>query len=80
MSDETGRTAEGWKLGDRVEILSAAGPTHFRGRIIELRGPLGPGGAQVYRIRIGRKPGKPLYVEVLGDQLKLLAPATDRAP
>ena len=56
-----------FSLGDRVEIL------HFgRGRIIELRGPLGPGGAQVYRVRYGRKP-KAAYIEVLGNQIR---PAT----
>ena len=53
------------KLGDRVKIR------HYpdvRGRIVELRGPLGPGGAQVYRVRIWRKP-KPTYVELGEDQL-----------
>jgi hypothetical protein len=47
-------------LGDRVRIL------HFSdrsGRVVELRGPLGPDGAQIYRVRIGRKPN-PTYIEV----------------
>ena len=38
------------------------------GRIVELRGPLGPGGAQIYRIRIPRKP-KSMYIELREDQL-----------
>jgi hypothetical protein len=53
-----------FSVGDRVEIM------HFgRGRIIEVRGPLGPGGAQVYRVLYRRKP-KPAYIEVLGSQLR----------
>jgi hypothetical protein len=53
-----------FSLGDRVEIL------HFGpGRITELRGPLGPGGAQVYRVLYRRKP-KAAYIEVLGSQLR----------
>ena len=53
-----------FSLGDRVEIL------HFgRGKIIDLRGPLGPDGAQVYRVLYRRKP-KAAYIEVLGNQLR----------
>jgi hypothetical protein len=53
-----------FSLGDRVEIM------HFgRGKITELRGPLGPGGAEVYRVLYRRKP-KPAYIEVLGSQLR----------
>jgi hypothetical protein len=60
-----------FSLGDRVEIL------HFgRGKIVELRGPLGPGGAEVYRVRYRRKP-KAAYIEVLGSQLR---PAKAAAP
>lgn len=58
------------KMGDRVEV-------HYypalRGRIIELRGPLGPGGLQVYRVRFERKP-KPLFIELTEDQLELISP------
>ena len=51
-------------LGDRVEII------HFGpGKITELRGPLGPGGAQVYRVIYRRKP-RAGYIEVLGSQLR----------
>ena len=53
------------KLGDRVEVLHYPA---WRGRIVELRGPLGPGGAQIYRVRIPRKP-KSMYIELREDQL-----------
>ena len=55
------------KLGDRVRLLSPGRPLF--GRVVELRGPLGPKGAQIYRVRLGRKP-KPAYIEVRGDQLE----------
>jgi hypothetical protein len=63
----TKRTAgpQVFKVGDLVEIRNSGYP---RARIVELRGPLGPGGAEVYRVRVRRKP-KPMYVEVLGEQL-----------
>lgn len=56
------------KLGDRVKILRSAGQ---RGRIVELRGALGPGGVNVYRVRVTRKP-KPAYIELREDQLVAL--------
>jgi hypothetical protein len=52
------------KLGDRVKIRSS----DWIGRIIEERGPLGPGGALIYRVRVPHKP-RPIYVEVREDQL-----------
>lgn len=54
--------------GDRIKVLHSSG---LRGQVVELRGPLGPGGAQIYRIRIRRKP-KSTYVEVREDQLEQL--------
>jgi hypothetical protein len=58
------RPSPAFMLGDNVEIL------HFGpGKIIELRGPLGPGGAQVYRVRYSHKP-RVAYIEVLGNQLR----------
>lgn len=54
------------KVGDLVKIRHSG---FKRARIVELRGPLGPGGAEVYRVRVRRKP-KPAYVEVLADQLE----------
>jgi hypothetical protein len=53
------------KLGDRVRVLHHPG---LCGRIVELRGPLGPGGAQIYRVRFPRKP-KSMYIELREDQL-----------
>ncbi len=53
-----------FSLGDRVEIIRF-GP----GKIIELRGPLGPDGALVYRVLYRRKPNAG-YIEVLGSQLR----------
>jgi hypothetical protein len=57
-----------FNLGDRVRIKDLAGQV---GRIAELRGPLGPGGAPVYRVRVRRKPAVS-YIELLGDQLEYL--------
>lgn len=54
------------KLGDRVRIRHYAGNL---GRVVELRGPLGPGGAQVYRVQVARKP-EPTYIELREDQLE----------
>ena len=56
------------KVGDRVKILSPGGMT---GRVVELRGPLGPKGAQVYRIQLRGKP-KPAYIEVVEEQLEAI--------
>ena len=60
------------KLGDRVRVLHYP---DMRGRIVELRGALGPGGAQIYRVRFPRKP-KSMYVELREDQL-ILIPNTE---
>jgi hypothetical protein len=59
------KSSQSFNLGDWVEIRHT---THMRGRIVELRGPLGPGGAQIYRVRVERKP-KPTFIEVREDQL-----------
>ena len=59
-----------FNLGDRVKIHRSGG---MRGRIVELRGPLGPGGVQIYRVLVRRKP-EPTYIELREDQLQL-APA-----
>jgi hypothetical protein len=52
------------KLGDWVQIRYS----ELRGPIVELRGPLGPGGVQIYRVRFRRKPTR-AYIEVREDQL-----------
>jgi hypothetical protein len=55
-----------FKVGELVSILNSA---YRRGRIAEDRGPLGPHGVRVYRIRIQNKP-RPAYIEVREDQLE----------
>jgi hypothetical protein len=66
------KPTEPLKLGDRVKIRHSA---DLRGRIVELRGPLGPGGVQIYRVRVRRKP-KPTYIELREDQLVLIPAGT----
>ena len=61
-----------FKLGDRVEIRLSKSS----GRIVELRGPLGPGGVEIYRIRVRGKP-RPAYTEVREDQLILIPDEAD---
>jgi hypothetical protein len=60
------------KVGDLVTIRNY--PVR-RARIVELRGPLGPGGKQVYRVLVRRKP-KPVYIELREDQLVLIPAET----
>jgi hypothetical protein len=57
------------KVGDVVKIR------HYgrRGRVVEFRGPLGPGGALVYRVIVRRKP-KPGYIDLTEDLLTLIPP------
>jgi hypothetical protein len=64
------KPAPAFQLGDYVKILHSP---YTRARIIELRGPLGPGGVQIYRVRFGPK-GDRSYTELRGDQLELLPP------
>ena len=68
MGNENGKSVPALKLGDRVKIRHSLG---MKGRIVEWRGPLGPGGAQIYRVQTRRKP-EPVYIEVREDQLILL--------
>jgi hypothetical protein len=56
------------KLGDYVNIKYYPA---LRARIVELRGPLGPGGAEVYRVRVRRKP-KPYFIELTADLLEAI--------
>jgi len=60
----TKKASQPLKVGDRVRIRQSI----LRGRIVEERGPLGPGGMLIYRVRIPRKP-KSTYIEVAADQL-----------
>ena len=70
MAKET--TSPVFKYGDRVRVRLHP---DLRGRVVELRGALGPGGCQIYRVRFPRKP-KPFYIELREDQLILLPPKT----
>jgi hypothetical protein len=56
------------KVGTNVRIRDSG---YHRAKIAEFRGPLGPKGARVYRVRVQRKP-RPVYIEVLEEQLEVL--------
>jgi hypothetical protein len=73
MAENRKSETASFNLGDRVRIVGF--DRAVIGRVSELRGALGPGGAFVYRIRVFRKPYVS-YVEVLGDQLELV-PVTE---
>lgn len=62
-------------VGDRVKIRNS----NWRGPIVEFRGPLGPGGSFIYRVRTSRKP-KPSYIEVREDQLIAIPAAPKGGP
>jgi len=63
-----------FNLGDRVRIKHYA-----RGlaRVVELRGALGPGGEEVYRVRVGRKPYAS-HIELMESQLEMVSPAGEQ--
>ena len=68
--------AEPLTVGTAVKILNSGyGPA----TIAEYRGPLGPGGARVYRVRVQEKPW-PVYLEVREDQLQVLDDARGLRP
>ena len=58
------------QLGSRVRFLAAP---ELTGKVVEFRGPLGPKGVEIYRIRFLNRPYKS-YVEVRGDQIEVLPP------
>ena len=58
-----------FKWGDRVKLRLSK----LSGRIVELHGPLGPGGVNIYRVRVRRKP-TPKYIDVREDQMILIPP------
>jgi hypothetical protein len=70
-----GEVVAALKIGDRVKIRNYAGKV---GRIVELRGALGPGGAPIFRVLVQRKPTAS-YIELRGDQLEA-APAAETEP
>ena len=57
--------AGSFKVGMWVNIRNSG---YGRARIVELRGPLGPGGALIYRVRVRKRP-TPTFIEVREDQL-----------
>jgi hypothetical protein len=68
MATKNKKPSQPLKLGDYVKIKYYP---DLRARIVELRGPLGPGGAQVYRVRIRFKP-RSIYVELPENHLKVI--------
>ncbi len=61
------------RLGDWVRIRLHP---DVHGQVIELRGPLGVGGAQVYRLLLDREPDD-TFVEVPEDELEVIRPAPE---
>lgn len=59
---------EPFEVGSVVKILNTG---YGKGKIVEYRGPLGPRGSRIYRVRVRSKP-KPAYIEVREDQLELV--------
>jgi hypothetical protein len=55
-------------LGSLVKIRNSG---YKKGKIVEYRGPLGPGGAKIYRVLVRGKPRR-AYIEVREDQLEPL--------
>ena len=66
------KLTEPLKIGTLVRIRNSG---YKCTRIVEFRGPLGPKGARVYRLRVRKKP-RPAYIEVLEDQLEAASSAT----
>ena len=64
----TQNLVEPLKVGTVVKIRNSGYP---RARIAEIRGPLGPKGARVYRVLVQRNPRR-VYIEVREDQLEVL--------
>ncbi len=58
------RKAKDYKVGQLVKIRHSLG----KAEIIEVRGPLGPGGMTVYRVSVKRWP-RPAVMEVNADQI-----------
>ena len=67
---------EDFQLGDIVVVKLHP---KIRAKVIELRGPLGPNGEQVYRIRFSKRFMR-RQAEVLPEQLRLLRREETAAP
>ncbi len=59
------------KIGTFVRIRDS-GYGQAPAQVTEFRGPLGPNGARIYGVRVGKKKPAP-YLEVREDQLEVLA-------
>jgi hypothetical protein len=64
----TQNLTEPLKIGTVVKILNSG---YQRAKVAEVRGPLGPKGARVYRVLVQTKPRR-VYIEVREDQLEVL--------
>lgn len=62
----TQNRADPLKVGTLVKIRNSG---YGLAEIVEYRGPLGPQGARIYRVRVRSKP-RPAYTEVREDQLE----------
>lgn len=67
----TQNLTEPLKVGTAVKIRNSG---YARAKIAEVRGPLGPGGARIYRVLVQKKPRR-VYIEVREDQLEVLPEA-----
>ena len=56
------------------DIVVAKHHPDWRGTVIELRGPLGPNGEQVYRVRFGEKRSA-VETELLAEQVRVIRDA-----
>ncbi|MCI0705141.1 MAG: hypothetical protein L0241_29120 [Planctomycetia bacterium] len=73
MSDQANNTVRVPRLGDRVQIRYHPG---LKGRIIELRGPLGYKGRELYGVELEYS-DHTAYIEVGADQLIYLDDGND---
>ena len=65
------------QVGTYVKLRYASFP---RAKIVEYRGPLGPGGMRIYRVRARMRP-KPFVADVREDQIEaILSTPSDAAP
>jgi hypothetical protein len=68
------KATEPLKLGDLVTIRHTR---NLRARVVELRGALGEGGKQMYRVRVLQKRGwkpKPTYIDLTEDDVVPIPP------
>ena len=70
------KVTEPLRMGDLVRIPHLG---NQRARVVELWGALGPGGTQVYRVRVLQKKGlktKPIYIDLTEDEVMPISPKT----